>query len=244
MVAEKNDSDDTKSAGMSPPPQPKDPARHPPAGQQEEHEARDPTQFAAASAPKPQTPLPSPPPQPVAPSEPEAGRPDAPPALPASRDVSSAGALDDETRILPQQSVVTARLLRIQPPGRKDLILLDRSSYTIGRSHTCDIRLYSPSAHREHARLFRREGGWWVVPLESKAVVVNDENINAEVALAHEMRLEFGGDELLFLDESLAPPRAEAGVSPPAAIRLIRAAGLVVLVAALAAVAAWWLLLK
>jgi len=124
----------------------------------------------------------------------------APPPLP-----SGGGDFTERTILLSDlqpQAVPAARLQRMQPPGRSDIIALDRTHYLLGRLPSCDIRLYSQTASREHAQLTARDGRWYLTPVTGKVVLVNGTQVKEEVPLTHKMRLQLGGDELLFLDES------------------------------------------
>jgi hypothetical protein len=139
-----------------------------------------------------------------------------PPPLPAG-----GGDFTEHTILLAdlqRQVVPAARLQRMQPPGRSDIVNLDRAHYLMGRLPSCDLRLYSQTASREHAQLTVRDGRWYLTPVAGKVVLVNGTQVKEEVPLTHKMRLQLGGDELLFLDESGASaveeaPRAAAGLS-------------------------------
>ena len=116
---------------------------------------------------------------------------------------------------LQPQAVPAARLQRMQPPGRSDIITLDRTHYLMGRLPSCDLRLYSQTASREHAQLSARAGRWYLTPVTGKVVLVNGTQVKEEVPLTHKMRLQLGGDELVYLDESgvtavESAPRASA----------------------------------
>src|SRR5205085_3720115 len=87
---------------------------------------------------------------------------------------------------------------------------LDRTHYLMGRLPSCDLRLYSQTASREHAELTVRDGRWYLMPVAGKTVLVNGTQVKEEVPLRHKMRLQLGGDELLFLDESGATAAVEA----------------------------------
>ena len=91
---------------------------------------------------------------------------------------------------------------RMAPPGRSDIVNLDRMHYLMGRLPACDFRLYSQTASREHAELSARDGRWYLTPVAGKVVLVNGSPVKEEVPLTHKMRLQLGGDELVFLDES------------------------------------------
>ena len=102
---------------------------------------------------------------------------------------------------LQREAVPAARLQRLQPPGRSDIVNLERTHYLMGRLPSCDLRLYSQTASREHAQLTARAGRWYLNPVPGKVVLVNGTQVKEEVPLTHKMRLQLGGDELLFLDE-------------------------------------------
>lgn len=234
------ESDSTQVAG-APPPMPK---LQPP--------AVEPTGVAAVPPPPPK-PLP---PAAAAPSQPAAAELPAPSRIsselgkpaptpvqagpvpaPPSRLSATVEEQDDATVIIRDRPHVTVRLQRLLPPGRSEMIGLDRSSYVLGRAHTCDIRLYSPAAGREHARLTNRDGTWHVEPLGSHVVVVNGAKAHEEVAATHKMRLQFGGDELLFLDDHAALQAVQ--LPAPRAPSKFRIAVIVMVIAALAAAAIW-----
>ncbi len=135
----------------------------------------------------------------------------APPPLPAGGDDFA-----EHTVLLADlqpQAVPPARLQRMQPPGRSDIVNLDRTHYLMGRLPSCDLRLYSQTASREHAQLTARDGRWYLTPVTGKVVLVNGTQVKEEVPLTHKMRLQLGGDELLFLDESgvTVPSEVPAG---------------------------------
>ena len=192
---------------------------------------------APPAAPPPATPSPAdsgestrlataPPPIPKAPAAPPASAPPPPPSVapaattPAAGPPPMAGGDFTEHTVLlsdiQKQALPTARLQRMQPPGRSDIVTLDRTHYLVGRLPSCDLRLYSQTASREHAQLTAREGRWYLTPVAGKSVLVNGTPVKEEVPLTHKMRLQFGGDELLFLDESgvtaeESAPRGAAG---------------------------------
>ncbi len=151
-------------------------------------------------------PLPKPPPAPAAPA---AGPTTTPlPTRPAPAAPPPAGGGGDFTEHtillsdLQPQVASGAKLQRMAPPGRSDIVSLDRTHYLLGRLPSCDLRLYSQTASREHAQLSLREGRWYLTPVTGKLVLVNGTQVKEEVPLTHKMRLQLGGDELLFLDES------------------------------------------
>lgn len=172
------------------------------------------------------------------PPKPPGAQPTASP--PAPRDADEEG-----TVILTRRREVTATLQRVQPPGHSEVIHLDRTSYLVGRSHKCDLPLYSESASREHARLTFRDAIWYVEPLGGKAVTADGVTVRDEQRLTHKMRLQLGGDELLFFDESAAAaPREAHGAAAPAAKRSVSGVLVAVVVVTVAALGfvAWWVL--
>ncbi len=250
MVAGKDD--DTR-AGTAPPRLPKIPpdprAKAPP-----EEEESDQTRIASAPPPpavKLRPPVETPPAA-AAPPAAEQTRvraaPPPPPHAPAPAAVAPPNSPakyaqddeDDETVILVQRPQTNVRLQRLQPPGRSEIILLDRTTYLLGRSHTCDIELFSSTASRAHARLTNRDGKWYVAPVESRSVRVNGVAVNGEVPLTHKGRVQLGGDELLFLDESSAPTKIAAPPTP--APRRWLSVLFVVAIVVVVATAIWWLL--
>jgi len=139
---------------------------------------------------------------------------------------------------MPQRVTATVRLQRMQPAGRSETVALDRSSYLLGRSQTCDIRLFSPTASREHARLINRDGGWYIEPVEDRPVLANGATIKGATRLVHKTRIQLGGDELMFLDDS-APRQSSA--APAAGGRKTSLIAVIVgAIAVLAAAAVWW----
>ena len=213
-------SDEHTQIGAKPPPQigprpipasapPPPPPSPPPAAVPVET-----TRLATAPPPMPKAvPPPQPPPPPAAappaPAVPPAtthAKPQAPPV--AAPSTGGSGDFTEHTVLLSdlQRPVTTtARMQRLQPPGRSEIVTLDRTHYLVGRLSSCDLRLYSQTASREHAQLTTRDGRWFLTPVAGKVVLVNGTQVKEEVQLTHKMRLQLGGDELLFLDESGAP---------------------------------------
>lgn len=201
--------DEHTQLGAKPPPQigPRPPAAPPPDGGES-------TRVASTPPPIPKAPT-APPPAaaPVAPPATET----TPPPLP-----QGGGDFGESTIFLgdPQKLAVSvARLQRMQPPGRSDVITLERTHYLMGRLPSCDLRLYSQTASREHAQLSAREGRWYLTPVAGKVVLVNGTQVKEEVPLTHKMRLQLGGDELLFLDDSAPAATAAARPSDVTAVR-------------------------
>lgn len=218
---------DKTQFGVAPPPQVK---RTPQVEQKAAPEASpDHTQGAGAPPPTP---------KPTAPAGESTSHaiapPPKPPAAPPEAD-------EEGTVILTRDRNVTATLQRVQPPGHSDVIRLDRTSYLVGRSHKCDVPLYSSAASREHARLTYRDAAWYVQPLGGKPVIADGVKVGDEQRLTHKMRIQLGGDELLFFDESVAASAPEARPAAPASKRPPLGVLLGVAVVVALGLAAWWL---
>ena len=230
--------DEHTRLGVAPPPaigpRPPTPPAAPPPPAAAPADGGESTRLATAPPPIPKAPL-APPPA-SAPPRPSAAPPAptpaaAPPPAAPARDFTEHTVLLSDIQ---KQAVPTARLQRMQPPGRSDVVTLDRTHYLVGRLPSCDLRLYSQTASREHAQLTAREGRWYLTPVAGKSVLVNGTPVKEEVPLTHKMRLQFGGDELLFLDESgvtaaESAPRGAAGLAGGNRWLLWVAAALVVL---------------
>lgn len=186
-------------------------------------------------AAKPPT-MPQPPKAPAPAGASTVPQPAAPPPVP-----SGGGDFAEHTILLADlqpQAVPPARLQRMQPPGRSDIVNLDRTHYLMGRLPSCDFRLYSQTASREHAQLTARDGRWYLTPVAGKVVLVNGTQVKEEVPLTHKMRLQLGGDELLFLDESgVTANETPVGTAALAAGNR----GLLIAIAVLVLAAAVWL---
>jgi pSer/pThr/pTyr-binding forkhead associated (FHA) protein len=135
-------------------------------------------------------------------------------------------------------------LQRIQPPGHTGVVYLAGAAYLLGRKQGADLPLFSPTASREHARLERRSDGWYVEAIEGKAVIVNGSLLRAAARLEHKTRIQLGGDELIFFDET-AVAAAPAFTAPAAesrrSHRVTRIAIAVLVLLAVAGVLAWML---
>jgi hypothetical protein len=134
-------------------------------------------------------------------------------------------------------------LQRVEPPGHTQMLYLSGASYRVGRGEGCDIPLYSPTASRHHADLTREAQGWMLIPVAGKAVLAEGVLVQGSVCLRNQMRLQLGGDEFIFHDET--QQRAEPAAAGAAAPRGAAWGRWIVIVAvALAVVAAglWWAL--
>jgi hypothetical protein len=171
-------------------------------------------------------------------------------AAPAAPRPAGGEAEEEGTVILARSTQTSCSLQRLQPAGHgAEVVTLTQDSYVMGRSRNCDIQLYSPSASRQHARLVRRAGAWYLEPEEGRTVLAGGSTVKGEVRLVHKMRLQLGGDELLFFDEgggaSAAPAATGTGAAPSQAkgSRTGLIVGIAIAVLVLAA-AALWLFLK
>jgi hypothetical protein len=122
----------------------------------------------------------------------------------------------DETRMLgaAEQLHPLVMVDHIEPPGHSQSVTLAGASYVIGRAVTCDIRLFSDTASREHARLLRRADAWVLVPSEGKMVLANGTVVRDEVRLENRMLLQLGGDQLRVIDQAAALAAAEPAPAP------------------------------
>jgi hypothetical protein len=187
----------TRVQGAPPPIAPRPPAAPaaPPPSRDES------TRLGAKPPPMPNPPAAPPPPAATSAAGTTIPQPTALPPLPPT----GGGDFTEHTILLSDlqpQAVPPARVQRMAPPGRSDIVKLDRTHYLMGRLPSCDFRLYSQTASREHAQLTARDGRWYLTPVTGKVVLVNGTQVKEEVPLTHKMRLQLGGDELLFLDES------------------------------------------
>ncbi len=152
------------------------------------------------------------------------GMPELPSAPPSATSPAAPVADDDadETHML--ESAEQPRLLvmidHIEPPGHPQSVALAGASYVIGRATTSDIRLFSGTASREHARLVRRADAWVLVPSEGKMVLANGTVVRDEVRLENRMLLQLGGDQLRVIDQAaaLAAPEPSAVAPSPSPV--------------------------
>lgn len=146
---------------------------------------------------------------------------DGPPPPPVPMAQASSSAVFDSSQ--PGAARERAQLVGIQgaDTGRQHSITGDE--VLIGRSSRCSIVLAEPSVSRQHARIERRDDGFWVVDLDSgNGTYVNGQRVS-------EFRI-FSGDEVTFgngsfqfietgerfepVDASAAPVRPEAAHAP------------------------------
>ena len=144
--------------------------------------------------------------RPAAPAAPQAAAPEAPqgdvtvdPARPRP-----AAAPDDGERtvvLAPRKVESTVSLERRAPKGTEETIRLDRPSLLLGRGHGCDVKLRTPTASREHAKIFFRNGQWMIAGVEGKSFYADGaRQTGGEVALTGGMKLRLGDDEFEVVD--------------------------------------------
>lgn len=110
---------------------------------------------------------------------------------------------DDERTVVlaPRKVESTMRLERRAPKGTEETISLDRPSLLLGRGHGCDVKLRTPTASREHAKIFFRNGQWMIAGVEGKSFYADGaRKTGGEVALAGGMKLRLGDDEFEVVD--------------------------------------------
>ncbi|HEX2053277.1 MAG TPA: DUF3662 and FHA domain-containing protein [Actinomycetota bacterium] len=73
---------------------------------------------------------------------------------------------------------------------------LDSDEVTMGRSSSNGIVVDDPNASRSHARLIRREDGWWITDLDSTNGTLVNEVMIKERRLSHGDRIKIGATEL------------------------------------------------
>jgi len=97
----------------------------------------------------------------------------------------------------------TVRLERVKPPGAAEVVELDRPSLVFGRGHECDVKLRTPTASREHAKIFYQNGQWTIASLESKTIYIDGaRHTGGEFRLVNGMRVRLGDDEFLVVDSA------------------------------------------
>jgi len=124
---------------------------------------------------------------------------------------------DDEERtvVLGRRVEPTVRLERVAPAGEAETIALDRPSLLLGRGHGADVKLRTPTASREHARIVSKDGRWFIVAIERKTFSVDGKkHSSGEVPLGGGTRIRLGDDEFVVVDATggVAAPRPSGGL--------------------------------
>jgi predicted component of type VI protein secretion system len=119
-------------------------------------------------------------------------------------------------------------LERVLPADEAGLTRIEKEVATVGRAIDSDVRLFSASASRQHARIEQKNGAWVLVPIEGRRVIVDGETLDGEVELQAGMRLVFGDDELVVADQE-EPDESEAearfGIRPELVVLATAATG-------------------
>lgn len=100
--------------------------------------------------------------------------------------------------------------LFVEPPGapafERDL---DEAELVIGRSTTAGLILTDSSASRQHARLFQRDGAWWLEDLGTRnGTLLNDQPLGAPTCLQPGDRIKVGGTTVRFGTNGAETPYA------------------------------------
>jgi hypothetical protein len=105
---------------------------------------------------------------------------------------------EERTVILPRKTASTLRLKRVAPSSQAEMLTLERPNLVLGRGHGCDVKLFTPTASREHARIWFEDGQWKIAAMERKSLYVDGvRQAQREVRLRNGMKLRLGDDELV-----------------------------------------------
>ena len=114
--------------------------------------------------------------------------------------VSAVGNLDDDgdrTVVLRRSEPKFALVHTGTEAGASERVRLDRPRMVLGRGHGVDVKLRSPTASREHARIEEEAGTWFVEGFEGKSVYVDEALVENRIELQVGMRIRLGDDEFL-----------------------------------------------
>lgn len=105
--------------------------------------------------------------------------------------------------VLTRRVECTVHLERVAPAGTAEVIDLDRPNLVLGRGHGCDVKLRTPTASREHARIFFKDGRWTIAGIERRTFYVDGtRHAGGEFALQGGMRVRLGDDEFVVIDDA------------------------------------------
>ncbi|MGH2812044.1 MAG: FhaA domain-containing protein, partial [Actinomycetota bacterium] len=115
-------------------------------------------------------------------------------------------ALHDPSAQSPETDAAPAKLSRKDGDGRQDWVL-EGDEVIVGRQETCDIVIENPNASRRHARLTRREDGWWIADMGAVNGTLVNGSLVKERRLRPGDRIQIGTTELEYQDSG----REESG---------------------------------
>ena len=96
-----------------------------------------------------------------------------------------------------------ARLVWERPDGEKVEFALDRDAMVVGREEV-DILVDEPLVSRQHARLEKRDDGWFVIDLGSTNLTRVNDNVVRECLLADGDEVRFSRARCRFFADSAA----------------------------------------
>jgi pSer/pThr/pTyr-binding forkhead associated (FHA) protein/tetratricopeptide (TPR) repeat protein len=98
-----------------------------------------------------------------------------------------------------------AHLVIVDPKGAEQQVTLEAAEVVIGRDPSVQIALQDRKVSRRHARVFAKNGTYWVEDLGSaNGVLVEGRPITAARKLSAGMRFEIGGHGFVFADDPAA----------------------------------------
>jgi len=114
------------------------------------------------------------------------------PAVVAARPASSSG-----RRPAPGRRRGTPRLVVVEPKERKGRTYDLRDEQTVGRAAGCQITLDDTYVSQLHARVFSKDGGWYVEDLGStNGTYLNSKRVSGALAVKRGDRVKIGATVL------------------------------------------------